>query len=102
MATSIFPLPIEVQQSLVMLGERISLQRRLRHLTQGELAERVGVGLSSIVALEKGHPGVASGTLARVLWGLNILPTIDQLAEVTSDDPTVTRLIAQVPKRVRT
>ena len=57
------PFPLLPGQALVGLGQRVALARRARQLNQRDLAFLAGVGASSIVALEKGHPGVAMGTL---------------------------------------
>ena len=82
------PFPVLPGQSLLALGERVALARRARQLNQRELAFLAGVGASSIVALEKGHPGVAIGTLVRVLDALELLPEIDLLL-APQRDPAV-------------
>lgn len=78
-ARSSAPFPILPSRALQDLGERVALARRARGLTQHDLAHLAGVGASSIVALEKGHPGVALGTLARTLDALGLLAEIDEL-----------------------
>ena len=83
------PFPVLPGQSLVALGERVALARRARQLNQRELAFLAGVGASSIVALEKGHPGVAIGTLVRVLDALELLPEIDLLLAPQRDPAVV-------------
>jgi len=80
--------PLLPSRSLAALGERIALARKARALTQRELAFLAGVGASSIVALEKGQPGVAIGTLARVLDALELLAEMDQLL-VPGRDPAM-------------
>ena len=101
MATKFFPLPIEVDQTLVELGERIALRRRMTGVTQTDLAEQVGIGLSTLVAIEKGAPGSAIGAVARVLWGLNVLSDLDAVSNLEESDPLLIERIAEVPKRVR-
>ena len=83
------PFPVLPGQSLLTLGERVALARRARQLNQRELAFLAGVGASSIVALEKGHPGVAIGTLVRVLDALELLPEIDRLLAPQRDPAVV-------------
>lgn len=83
------PFPVLPGQSLLALGERVALARRARQLNQRELAFLAGVGASSIVALEKGHPGVAIGTLVRVLDVLELLPEIDLLLAPQRDPAVV-------------
>jgi transcriptional regulator with XRE-family HTH domain len=79
------PFPILPANKLAALGERIALARRARQLNQRDLAFLAGVGASSIVALEKGHPGVAIGTLARVLDALDLLSEMDHLVDPRRD-----------------
>lgn len=79
------PFPILPSRKLFALGERIALARRARELNQRDLAFLAGVGASSIVALEKGHPGVAIGTLVRVLDALGLLAEMDHLVEPQRD-----------------
>ena len=62
--------------------------RRARQLSQRDLAFLAGVGASSIVALEKGHTGVAMGTLARVLDALGLLTEMDHVL-VPQRDPAL-------------
>ena len=83
------PFPVLPGQSLLALGERVALARRARQLNQRELAFLAGVGASSIVALEKGHPGVAIGTLVRMLDALELLPEIDLLLAPQRDPAVV-------------
>lgn len=80
------------------MGERVAIARRARQLNQRELAFLAGVGASSIVALEKGHPGVAVGTLARVLDALGLLSELNHLLE-TQRDPGVVQFALQRLKK---
>lgn len=84
------PFPILPGNALVGLGERVALSRKARGLTQRDLAHIAGVGVSSIVALETGQPGVAIGTLARALDAMDLLGEMDQLV-VAQRDEEVTR-----------
>ena len=53
------PIPLPVTRSLHRLGLGISLARRRRHLSQQDLAERIGASVITIRRMEAGHPGVA-------------------------------------------
>jgi transcriptional regulator with XRE-family HTH domain len=75
--------PFLVQQSLAELGQRIAVARKARGYTQGDFAAMAGVGLSTLVGIEGGHPGVSAGNLAKVLDTLGLL---DQLGEVASPE----------------
>jgi hypothetical protein len=56
------------------------------------------VGASSIVALEKGHPGVAMGTLVRVLDALGLLAEMDQLLAPQRDPALVQHAVRTLQK----
>lgn len=73
-------IPVLVQEALSALGQRLVLQRKDLRLTQPELALRAGVGLSTVVSLEKGHDGVSVGNLCKVLDVLGLLDQIETLA----------------------
>ncbi len=94
------PFPILPSRSLQDLGERVALARRARGLTQRDLAHLAGVGASSIVALEKGHPGVALGTLARALDALGLLAEMDELL-APQRDPALTTFATNQLRRPR-
>ena len=94
------PFPVLPSRSLQDLGERVALARRARGLTQRDLAHLAGVGASSIVALEKGHPGVALGTLARALDALGLLAEIDELL-APQRDPALTTFATHQLRRPR-
>jgi transcriptional regulator with XRE-family HTH domain len=83
------PFPILLASKLAALGERIALARRARAMNQRDLAFLSGVGANSIVALEKGRPGVSIGALARVLGALDLLSEMDHLVE-PQRDPALT------------
>lgn len=77
--------PILPANALQTLGERVAIARRARGLNQRDLAHLAGVGASSIVALEKGHPGVAIGTLARALDAMDMLSELDHVVAAQRD-----------------
>jgi DNA-binding XRE family transcriptional regulator len=92
------PFPLLPGQALVGLGKRVALARRARQLNQRDLAFLAGVGASSIVALEKGHPGVAMGTLVRVLDALGLLAETDQLLIAQRDPALVQHAVRALQK----
>jgi transcriptional regulator with XRE-family HTH domain len=91
--------PLLPSRALQGLGQRVAVARRARGLNQRDLAHLAGVGVSSIVGLEKGHPGVAMGTLARVLDTLGLLAELDQ-ALAPERDPALTHYaLGRLPSR---
>lgn len=94
------PFPVLPGQALLRLGQRVALARRARQLNQRDLAFLAGVGASSIVALEKGHPGVAMGTLVRVLDSLGLLAEMDQLLVAQRDPALVQHAVRSLQKSI--
>lgn len=91
----------KTNQTLVELGQRVALRRRLADMTQAELAEQVGLGISTITAIERGEQGTSIGAIGRVLWGLDILSDLDSIAILRADEPLLLDRIDEIPKRIR-
>lgn len=73
----------KLQRTLEEVGEQIKLARLRRDLSAEQVAERAGIGRSTLVKLEKGDPGVAIGSLLKVLF---VLGLDSDLAKVAGDD----------------
>lgn len=65
------------------MGENIRYARLRRNLSGEQLAERAGIGRSTLVKVEKGDEGVAIGTYLKVLFCLGLEK---DLLNVASDD----------------
>ena len=95
------PTPLPVVRSLTRLGQAISLARRRRHLTQADLAERIGASVQTIRRMESGHPGTALVHVARSLQVFGELDKLDQLLETAQDTIGLTLMNESLPQRVR-
>lgn len=71
----------KTQKILVELGENIKLARLRRRLSSEQVAERAGMGRSTLVKIEKGHPGVSIGYYLSVLKVLGLEKDFLQLAK---------------------
>lgn len=83
------------QRQLEALGERLRAARRRRDLSQGALAELVGVHVQTILKVESGNPTTSLATMLRVLQVLGMGADIDAIAV---EDP---QLEPARPRRAR-
>jgi len=68
------------------LGGHVQAMRKRQRLTQEQLAERAGVGRTTLHKLETGHPGVAIASVLEVLQVLDP-EMVDRVLEVIDTDP---------------
>lgn len=95
------PLPLPVARSLNRLGQAVSLARRRRHLTQQDLAARIGTSANTVRRMEAGHPGTALVHFARALQVFGELDQLDQLLDTRQDAIGLTLMDEKLPQRVR-
>lgn len=69
---------------LAGLGERIGLARLRRRLPAKQVAQRAGMSVNTLRAVEKGYPGVTLGAYAAVL---QVLGLDSELAALVREDP---------------
>ncbi len=79
-------LPIEVNDTIKTLGERIKLARLRRQMSQDELVRKCGISRRTLYAIEQGTPGIAAGTVLLVLWALGLLDSAKQVADPDADE----------------
>lgn len=95
------PPPLPVVRSLNRLGEALSLARRRRHLTQHDLAERIGASINTVRRMEAGHPGTALIHIARALQVFGELSQLDLLLDTPHDSIGLALMDEKLPQRVR-
>ena len=95
------PPPLPVVRSLSRLGQAISLARRRRHLTQEDLADRIGTSINTVRRMENGHPGTALVHVARAMQVFGELDKLDKLLDTPQDIVGLTLMDEKLPRRVR-
>jgi DNA-binding XRE family transcriptional regulator len=95
-------LPFEAEDVLRELSARVRVARRSRGLTQPDLAAKAGIGLSTMVAIEKGAGTVQIGYWLSVLWSLDLIEGFSEVVrQLGKEEGDVAMLEAQLPRRVR-
>lgn len=94
-------LPIPVKRALRKLGNDIKDARRRRRIATQLMAERASISRTTLNKIEQGHPGVAMGHYATVLFILGLTERLNDLADIQYD--SVGKLLAEefLPKRIR-
>lgn len=92
--------PTAVSRSLRRLGEDLSTWRKLRQLTASEVADRAGVGVSTVLRLEKGD-GATLENVLRVARALGVLKALTDALDPRATDLGRLRADEALPERVR-
>jgi transcriptional regulator with XRE-family HTH domain len=94
-------IPPQLRRALRSLGEDVATWRKLRGLTQAQLADRSDVARTTVVRLESGDGGVSTENLLRVLRGLGILDGLTRAVDPYESDVGRLRSDQRLPERVR-
>jgi ribosome-binding protein aMBF1 (putative translation factor) len=95
------PLPLPVERTLRGLGQRVSLARRRRHLSQQDLAGRIGASVNTVRRMEDGYPGTALQHFARALQVFGELDKLDRLLDTAEDSVGLVLMDDKLPQRIR-
>ena len=87
--------------ALRMLGDRVRVSRRERRLRAAEVAERVGVSLTTIRKVERGDPTVALGTAFEVAAIVGVALFHEERARRVAEAEYLTSRLAVLPAAVR-
>jgi len=82
------------------VGEHLATWRRLRDLTAAEVADRAGVGVSTVLRLERGQ-GATLENLLRVARALGVLDSLATALDPYTTDVGRLRADEALPQRVR-
>lgn len=95
------PPPLPVRRALRDVGGNVQAWRKLRGLTQNQLADRAGVDRKSLMRVEHGEGGVSFEIVLRVLHGLGVLDGVPAAVDPYGTDVGRLRADEQLPRRVR-
>lgn len=94
-------MPPQVQRAARELAENVSTWRKLRGLTQAQLADRARIGRNTLARLERGEASISTENLLRVLRGLGLLETLSTALDPYETDVGRLRADEHLPERVR-
>jgi transcriptional regulator with XRE-family HTH domain len=93
--------PLPIRRAQRTLAESISTWRKLRGVTQTQLADRADISRGVVQRLEAGDGGVSIENLLRVLRALGIQDLPIQALDPLASDIGRLRLDRELPRRVR-
>ena len=80
-------LPVQAASELAFLGERISIARRRRRLTQSQVARQAGLSRLSVINVEKGLPSVNIRKVMAISLAFNLESDWEKLVASEVSDP---------------
>ena len=93
--------PLPVRRTLRQVADDLTTWRKLRGLTQAQLADRADVHRDTISRLERGDGGVSLENVLRVLRSLGITDGVTRALDPYETDIGRLRASEQLPQRVR-
>lgn len=95
------PAPLPVRRAIHEIADHVASWRKLRNLTQAQLADRAGVSRGVLVRLENGDGGVGIENLLRILRALGLMERLPTALDPYETDVGRLRSEEQLPHRVR-
>jgi len=93
--------PRPIQRALRAVAEDVVVWRKLRGLTQEQLADRAGVSVNTLRRLENADGGIGFENVLRILRGLGVLESVQRALDPYETDVGRLRSDEQLPQRVR-
>lgn len=93
--------PYAVEQAIKRLGANLRTARLRRNLTIDEVAQKIGTGLRVVGDAERGKPSTSIAIYAAMLWALDLLHQVDELAAPEKDEDGQMLALARERQRAR-
>lgn len=94
-------IPDALRASVLELCSDLKAARRVRRMSQADLASRVGVGRNTIVRLEAGDHRVSIGVLMASAWVLGLEGNLARALNPEADPEFIRKSRLSLPERVR-
>ncbi|MBS0444868.1 MAG: XRE family transcriptional regulator [Proteobacteria bacterium] len=93
--------PYPVEQTLKRLGANLRTARLRRNLTIDDMAQKIGTGDRAVADAEKGKPTTGIAIYAAMLWALDLLGQMDDVAAPEKDEEGQTLALSRERARAR-
>lgn len=93
--------PLPIQHALRVVADDLVVWRKLRGLTQLQLADRADISLNTVRRMESAEGGVAFENFLRILRALGVLESIPNALDPYNTDVGRLRSEEHLPERVR-
>ena len=94
-------MPDELTRAFVALGRDISAARRVRNITQHELARRLHASRATVARMERGDHRVSFGLMAKTAWIMGLEGRLLSAFAQEHDPVALREARLALPKRVR-
>lgn len=91
--------PYAVERTLKRLGANLRTARLRRNFTIDDMAEKIGTGPRAVADAEKGKPSTGIAVYVALLWALDLLEPVADIAAPENDEEGQT--LAMFRERVR-
>ncbi|MCL2843960.1 MAG: helix-turn-helix domain-containing protein [Chitinivibrionia bacterium] len=92
---------IPVKFAIIKLGQDIGNARKRRRITTALMAERAGISKITLSKIEKGEASVSMAAYASVLFCLDMIERLKDIADIKYDFTGKVLADEQLPKRIR-
>lgn len=99
-ARSTSPPPLAVRRASREVGAHVRTWRKLRGLTQNQVADRAGIDRKSLMRVERADGAVSFQVVLRVLHALGVLDGLPEAVDPYASDIGRMRADEQLPQRV--
>jgi transcriptional regulator with XRE-family HTH domain len=94
--------PFAVQEALKSLGKNLRTARLRRNLSLAELAAKLGVDRHVLADAENGKLGTSAGVYVGMLWAMNLISSLDGVADPKTDEEGLSLSGVDERERART
>jgi transcriptional regulator with XRE-family HTH domain len=91
--------PPAIEDALKRLGNDLRTARLRRNLTLAQIAKQIGTGERAVSAAEHGKPSTGIAVYVAMLWALDLLDQLDEVARPEKD--AVGQRLALLRERTR-